>query len=118
MSKKRKKGQEGLRKWQVALDGFLHKSVASNIGYLVFYCFLAVLYITNNNKATLMNRELNEQHQTLKELKWKHTDLQSQVMNQTSETELIKLSEGIGLLPLEYPVFEIRVKPEDQNQEN
>ncbi len=110
---KKQEGQGSLRRWQVRVGNFLQEVVAKNIGYLLFYSFLAVLYIANNNKATLMIRDLNQQHFTLKELKWAHTDLQSQVMSQTSESELIKLSERIGLQQLEYPVFEIRVTKEN-----
>lgn len=113
MTSNRETQEGGLKKWQLRLDKFLRQSVAKNIGYLVFYSMLAVIYIANNNKATLMIRELNQQQHALKELKWKHTDLQAQLMGQTSESELIKLSEKIGLQQLEHPVFEIRVSKEN-----
>lgn len=106
-----KQGKEGsgLRKWQVDLDRFLSISIAGNVPYIILYCFLAILLIGNNNYATDMIRVINEQQQQMKELKWKHTDLQAKVMNQTSESQMIKLTEAIGLKPLEHPVFEIRI---------
>lgn len=113
MSQEKKVYNEGLRAWQQALDQFSHESIAKNMGYVVFYVVLALVYITNNNKSVLFNSELNQQYKKLKELQWEYTDLQSQIMYQTSETELLKLSENLGLGPSEYPVFEIRVKPEN-----
>lgn len=103
------KQNSGLRKWQVDLDRFLFVKVANNVVYIVMYGFLAILFIANNNYATDMIRVINEQQQQLKELKWKHTDLQAQLMNQTSESQMIKLTDPIGLKPLEHPVFEIRI---------
>jgi len=97
--------------WRQFADRYLsYKAIVHNMPYLMFITFLCILYIANNNHAISLTRSLNEETKVLKELKWRYMDLQSRLMYQTSESQLILKTEAIGLKPLEKPAFEIKVK--------
>lgn len=82
--------------------------LVSNIPFMLFLAGLSALYITNNNKAVDLVKELESKNKELKEVKWAFSDIQSRLIRATSETELRKKSDHLGLHPLEKPVFEIK----------
>lgn len=95
--------------WRDMVDRFSYQGLVRNTPYLIFLALLCVLYITNTNKAILLNREINNKTKELKELKWRYMDVQSRLMYQTSETQLMQKAQQIGLKPLDKPPFEIKV---------
>jgi hypothetical protein len=78
--------------------------------YLMFLTVLCILYITNNNRAISLTRSINDKSKELKELRWKYMDIQSRLMFQASETQMINRSAALGLKPLDRPAFEVKVK--------
>lgn len=108
-------GNEGLKKWQIYLDKYSYKAISKNIGYIIFYFALVLIYIGMSNKAISYNKILDKQEKELKELKWKHMDMQSKLMLQTTEMQMIEKSKELGLHSLEHPVFEIKVPQEKEN---
>lgn len=96
--------------WMEIVDRISYKGIVKNMPYLMFLTVLCILYITNNNRAISLTRSINEKTKELKELRWKYMDLQSRLMFETSETQMINKTSAIGLKPLEKPAFEIKVK--------
>lgn len=83
-------------------------SITRNIPYLVLAFILIVVYISNSNKAIAIVKEHNRKLNELKEERWRHRDLQSRLMNLTTEKMMIEKSERLGLKPLDKPAFEIK----------
>ena len=102
------------RNWSRIVERISYQGVVSNMPYLMFITLLCILYITNNNRAISLTRNLNEKTKELKELRWRYMDLQSRLMYQTSESQLKLQTESLGLKPLEHPAFEVRIKPENK----
>jgi Bacteriodetes cell division protein (FtsL-like) len=93
--------------WKALLEKVSYKAIVSNIPYLAFVSLLCVLYISNNHRAIEMQRELNAQNKTLKELRWKYMDIKSQLMYTKMETQVIRSAVVIGLKPLMLPAYKV-----------
>lgn len=96
--------------WAEVVDRISYQGIVRNMPYLIFLTVLCILYITNSNRAISLTRSINDKEKELKELRWKYLDLQSRLMFQTSETQMINKTSTLGLKPLEKPAFEIKVK--------
>ncbi|WP_118973461.1 FtsL-like putative cell division protein [Taibaiella koreensis] len=96
--------------WKDIVERISYQGIVRNMPYLMFLTLLCILYITNNNRAISLTRNINSKSKELKELRWRYMDIQSRLMYQTSETQLIPKAAAIGLKPLDKPAFEIRVK--------
>jgi hypothetical protein len=96
--------------WKDIVDRISYQGIVRNMPYLMFLTVLCILYITNNNRAISLTRSINAKSKELKELHWRYLDVQSRLMYQTSETQLIPKAATIGLKPLDKPAFEIKVK--------
>lgn len=96
--------------WKDIVDRISYQGIVRNMPYLMFLTLLCILYITNNNRAISLTRSINAKSKELKELHWRYLDIQSRLMYQTSETQLIPKAAAIGLKPLDKPAFEIKVK--------
>lgn len=96
--------------WKDMVERISYQGIVRNMPYLMFLTLLCILYITNNNRAISLTRSINSKTKELKELRWRYMDVQSRLMYQTSETQLIPKAATIGLKPLDKPAFEIRVK--------
>lgn len=96
--------------WKDLVERISYQGIVRNMPYLMFLTLLCILYITNNNRAISLTRSINSKAKELKELRWRYMDVQSRLMYQTSETQLIPKAAVIGLKPLDKPAFEIKVK--------
>jgi hypothetical protein len=96
--------------WKEIVDRISYQGIVRNMPYLMFLTVLCILYITNNNRAISLTRSINSKTKELKELRWRYMDIQSRLMFQTSETQLVPKAQTIGLQPLDKPAFEIKVK--------
>lgn len=104
------------RDWKKLMDRISYQGIVRNMPYLMFLTLLAIFYIANNNKAISLTRSVNEKTKELKELKWRYMDLQSRLMYQTSESQLIKKTEILGLKSLDRPAFEIKINHQTKNK--
>jgi len=95
--------------WRSLVEKVSYKAIVNNIPFLAFIVVLCVLYISNSHRALEMQRELNVQHKTLQELRWKYMDTKSQLMYVKTETQVIKNAENIGLKPSLLPAYKITV---------
>ncbi len=94
--------------WRSLVEKVSYKAIVNNIPFLAFLVLLCVLYISNSHRAIEMQREMNAQNKTLKELRWKYMDTKSQLMYVKTETQVIKSAEKIGLKPSLLPAYKIR----------
>jgi cell division protein FtsL len=93
--------------WRSLVEKVSYKAIVNNIPFLAFIALLCVLYISNSHRAIEMQREINAQNKTLKELRWKYMDTKSQLMYVKTETQVIKNAENIGLKPSLLPAYKI-----------
>ena len=94
--------------WRALMEKLSYKAIVTNIPFLGFLAMLCVFYITNSRRATEMQREMTNQTKTLKELKWKYLDVQSQLMHAKTETKIIKTAEDMGLKPSLIPAYKVQ----------
>jgi hypothetical protein len=104
--------------WKDLVERVSYQGIVRNMPYLMFVTLLCILYITNNNRAISLTRSINNKTKELKELRWRYMDVQSRLMYQTSETQLIPKAEAIGLKPLDKPAFEIKVSVPRQEEKD
>jgi len=104
--------------WKDIVERISYQGIVRNMPYLMFLTLLCILYITNNNRAISLTRSINSKSKELKELRWRYMDIQSRLMYQTSETQLIPKAATIGLKPLDKPAFEIKVKVPAKEKED
>jgi len=93
--------------WRKLLDRISYKGIVNNVPFLAFIVLLCVGYIANNHEAIETQRELDKQQKLLKELHWRHMDVQSKLMNAGMEAEVIKRGAAIGIKPLMMPAYTI-----------
>src|ERR1043165_10288464 len=95
-------------------DRLSYTKLLTNIPYIAFIALLAVIYIANSHRAVEMQRELNKQQQTLKELRWRYMDTKTRFMNAAMESNVIQSGASLGLKPLALPAYSIVVTSEDK----
>ena len=103
--------------WKDIVERISYQGIVRNMPYLMFLTLLCILYITNNNRAISLTRSINDKTKELKELRWQYMDIQSRLMYQTSETQLVPKAQTIGLVPLDKPAFEIKVQVKEAVEE-
>ena len=77
-----------------------YKGIVGNIPFLAFVAVLIMLVISNSHHAIEVQRELTHQQKILKELRWRHMDINAKLMNAGMEREIIHRGSDIGLYPL------------------
>ena len=95
--------------WKTLVEKVSYKAIVNNVPFLAFVALLCVLYINNTQRAVEMQRELNNQNKTLKELRWKYMDIKTQLMYTRMETEVIKRSSAMGLKPMSLPAYTVAI---------
>lgn len=100
------------------MEKISYNGIVRNIPFLLFLAILCVLYIANTSRAVSLMRSLAIKNKELKELRWQYLDVQSRLMKATSESELTREAESLGLKPLDKPPFEIKykAKPSPENR--
>ncbi|RYD58798.1 MAG: hypothetical protein EOP56_04210 [Sphingobacteriales bacterium] len=95
--------------WKALMDKLSYRAVVSNVPYLAFIAFLCVLYISNNQRSVEMQRELNQKHKIIKELRWKYMDIKTQLLYTRMESQVIRNAAAFGLKPLMLPAYSIEI---------
>lgn len=93
--------------WKTLVEKISYKAIVNNVPFLAFIALLCVLYINNSQQSIDMQRELNKENKTLKELRWKYMDVKTQLMYTRMETEVIKRASTIAMKPLVLPAYSI-----------
>ena len=94
--------------WRVLVDKMSYKAIVSNTPFLIFIALLCILYITNSQRAVELQKKISAANDTLKELRWKNMDVNSQLIRAKKEVEITNKAESMGLKALKYPAYEIQ----------
>jgi len=80
-----------LRK-QFSIDGFY-----KNFPFILFMSFLTILYIFMGNFGDRKDRQLVKLYKDVEELQWSIATERAKLLNKSNYTEVLKLSNEIGL---------------------
>ena len=101
--------KKALPDWKVLLDVIGRDWIVRNIPFLLYCAFLTVCYITLNARAESTIRDINFLAKDLKEARWKHIDLKTQIMFLTKESQLSVHAAKLGLEKTKVPPYKINV---------
>lgn len=112
------KGQEakaGKRDWSlgkifqsIMAGTFLtRENVIRSIPYLFFLAFLGLVYIANTYYAEKTVRAIDHTKRELKELRYEHITVKSELMYLSKQSEVSRRLDGSGLKPSVTPPFKI-----------
>lgn len=96
--------------WRSLMEKLSYKAIVNNIPFFGFLALLCVFYISNSHRAIEIQRDISKQNKLRKELTWKYMDVQSQLMQVKTETQVIKNAEALGLKPSLLPAYKISKK--------
>ena len=96
--------------WNSLMQRLSYTKVITNIPFIAFVALLAVIYIANSHRAVELQREINRQQATLKELRWRYMDTKTRLMNAGMESNIIQSGAPMGLKPLTLPAYSIVIK--------
>ena len=87
-------------------------SSAAFVGYIPFIAFvglLAIVYIANRHYAERNVREIDRLSREVKEMNWDYKSLSAEMMKQTTQTEIAKRVDSLGLKERVEPPKKIRL---------
>lgn len=101
--------------WQKRLELLGIQGLVKNIRLIlvVMGFFILNIFIVHYTENTI--RDLNKKSTVLKQLRWHHIDIKSELMNMTKESELAKHAASQGLDVLHSPPSKIEINPENPN---
>jgi len=79
---------------------FNYQWIVKNIPFFLFLSLLTVLYIYNGHFAEKTIKDINRSSRELKELQYEYKTIQSELMFQSKQSELVKAVEPLGLKEL------------------
>ena len=95
-------------------DGFVSKETATSIlPFIIFLAFLGMIYIGNRHFAEKNIRDIDKVSKEVKELSWDYKTLKSDLMLKSTQTEVAKLVDTLGLKELVEPPKKIIVHAEN-----
>lgn len=77
--------------------------IVKNIPFFLFLSLLTVLYIYNGHFAEKTIKDINRSSRELRELQYEYKTIQSELMFQSKQSELVKAVEPLGLKELQQP---------------
>jgi hypothetical protein len=102
--------------WKQMLNTVGRKGIVSNIPFILYCSFLAIIYITLNHFAENTIRDINRTAKQLKEYRWKFIDEKTQIMYLTKESQLEKGVASMGLEKTKVPPQKIQVRLTTTNE--
>ncbi len=85
-------------------DGVVTKEAATEmLPFLLFICFLSMLYIANSHMAVKNIRDIDKLNKEVKELSWEYKSLKADLMFKSKLTEVAKKVDTLGLKELIEP---------------
>jgi hypothetical protein len=95
-------------------DGVISKETATNmLPFIIFIAFLAMIYIGNRHFAEKNIRDIDKVSKEVKELSWDYKTLKSDLMLKSTQTEVAKLVDTLGLKELIEPPKKIIIQGEN-----
>lgn len=83
--------------------------VARNLPFAAFVIFLGLLYISNRHLAERTVRAIDRLGRDVKELSWDYKSLSADLMKMTTQTEIAKRADTLGLKERTEPPIKIEV---------
>jgi hypothetical protein len=88
---------------------FSKENVSNGLPFIFFLAMLGMLYIANHHYAEKSVRNSEKIKKELKELYWEHLNISSNLMTQSKQTEVAKLTEVFGLKESVVPPTKLEV---------
>ena len=88
---------------------FSKENVSKGLPFIFFLAMLGMLYIANHHYAEKSVRNSEKIKKELKELYWEHLNTSSNLMTQSKQTEVAKLTEVFGLKESVVPPTKLEV---------
>lgn len=87
-------------------DGVMSKEAATKmLPFIIFLAFLGMTYIANRHMAEKNIRSIDRLSKEVKELSWDYKTLKADLMRKSTQTEVAKLVDTLGLIePVAPPV--------------
>jgi hypothetical protein len=95
--------------WKVMLEKVGREGLVRNIPFILYCAFLTICYISLNSWAEKRIRDINFLAKDLKEARWKHIDLKTQIMFLTKESQLAEHAAKLGLEKTKVPPYKINI---------
>ncbi len=86
--------------------------VAKNLPFAAFVALLGLLYISNRHLAERTVRSIDRLGRDVKELSWDYKSLSAELMKLTTQTEIAKRADTLGLKERTEPPVKIEVVKE------
>lgn len=83
--------------------------VARNLPFAAFVAFLGLLYISNRHLAERTVRTIDRLGRDVKELSWDYKSLSAELMKMSTQTEIAKRADTLGLKERKEPPIKIEV---------
>jgi|SRR5690606_21520903 len=93
-------------------DWFSSSTFVGYIPFIAFVGLLAILYIANRHFAERTVREIDRLGKEVKEMNWDYKSLSADLMKLTTQTEIAKRVDSLGLKERTEPPKKIRVVKE------
>jgi hypothetical protein len=95
-------------------DGVVSKEAATEmLPFLLFICFLSMLYIANSHMAVKNIRDIDKLNKEVKELSWEYKSLKADLMFKSKLTEVAKKVDTLGLKELTVPPRKIIISNDE-----
>ncbi|GHE23516.1 FtsL-like putative cell division protein [Sphingobacterium griseoflavum] len=88
--------------------------VAKNLPFAAFVALLGLLYISNRHLAERTVRSIDRLGRDVKELSWDYKSLSAELMKLTTQTEIAKRADTLGLRERMEPPIKIEVVKENK----
>lgn len=82
--------------------------IVKNIPFFLFLSMLTIIYIYNGHFAEKTIKDINRSSRELKELQYEYKTIQSELMFQSKQSELVKAVEPLGLKELSQPPLKLK----------
>lgn len=83
--------------------------VAKNLPFVAFLALLGLVYITNRHLAENTVRKIDRLNRSVKDLSWDYKSLNAELMKLSTQTEVAKRADTLGLKERTEPPIKIEV---------
>lgn len=88
--------------------------VTRNLPFVAFLVFLTLVYISNRHLAERTVRQIDRLGKDVKELSWDYKSLSAELMKLTTQTEIAKRADTLGLKERTEPPIKLEVLKEQK----
>lgn len=88
--------------------------VTKNLPFVAFLALLGLVYITNRHLAENTVRRIDKLGKEVKELSWDYKSLNAELMKLTTQTEIAKRADTLGLKERTEPPIKLEVIKQEQ----